>query len=107
MKKAFCEPGNIDFNPVIILAKVLAFDDGKTLTISRSPENGGDRTYACVEELQADYQTEALHPGDLKAAVTPLAVAMMDQLAKALGATKELKQAVKTMKNYQKKAAKS
>lgn len=107
LKKAFCEPGNIDFNPPINLACALAFDKTGSLTITRTPDNGGDKTYTNVDDLKADFQSEALHPGDLKATITKLAVAVLDDLAKGLGADKDVKQAVKTLKNYQKKAAKA
>lgn len=106
MKKAFCEPGNVAFCPPINLAKVFAFDKTGSLTISRKPENGGDKTYTTVDELQADFGSGALHPGDLKAAVNALTVGVLEELNKALGANKDLKQAVKVLKNYQKKAAK-
>merc|ERR1711935_465567 len=46
MKKAFCEPKNIDFCPPISIASAFAFGDEADSTgemiISRSPENGGD-----------------------------------------------------------------
>ena len=47
MKKAFCEPGNVEFCPPIeLLAYFGGLDSGgKEVTISRSPENGGDVTY--------------------------------------------------------------
>jgi tyrosyl-tRNA synthetase len=109
MKKAFCEPGNVDFCPPIHLASVFAFGPtgSGSLTVSRSPENGGNLTYTGVDNLSKDFISGALHPGDLKAATTALAATVLDQLAKAVNADKDTKQAVKALKNYQKKAAKS
>ena len=107
LKKAFCEPGNVTFCPPIDLADVFVLRRGDALTCQRKPENGGDKTYATADELRADYASQALHPGDLKAAVTPVVVGVLDQLAQALKADKDIQQAVKTFKNYQKKAAKA
>ena len=43
MKKAFCEPGNVDFCPPIeVFAHFGGLENGKTITISRSPDNIGD-----------------------------------------------------------------
>ena len=45
MKKAFCEPGNVGFCPPIeVFAYFGGFENGKSITISRSPNNGGDVT---------------------------------------------------------------
>lgn len=86
---------------------MFVFDKEQSLTIQRSPDNGGDKTYTTVEELKADHASEDLHPGDLKAAVTTVTVNVLDGISKALAADKDLKQAVKTLKNYQKKVSKS
>jgi hypothetical protein len=109
MKKAFCEPGNVDFCPPIHLASVFCFGPAGSgsMTVSRSADNGGNLTYTGVDKLSQDFCSGALHPGDLKAATTALAANVLDQLAKAVNADKDTKQAVKALKNYQKKAAKS
>jgi tyrosyl-tRNA synthetase len=111
LKKAFCEPGNVEFCPPISLAGAFAFEKNEgsvgSLTISRKPENGGDKTYTSLPDLQADFASGALHPGDLKTAVSTLAVGVLDDIATALKTDKEIQQAVKALKNYQKKAAKA
>jgi len=94
------------FNPPIALAEVLAFAKSGDLTILRTPENGGNKTYTTVDELRADHAAESLHPGDLKTSVTPLVMDMLESLIKAMAANKDIKQSVKTLKNYQKKALK-
>ena len=107
LKKAFCEPGNIDFCPPITLAKVFGFDVSGSLTISRKPENGGDKTYTVVDDLRKDFESEALHPGDLKTAVTGLVVGVLDNISKEFAANNDVKNAVKVLKNYEKKASKA
>ena len=107
LKKSFCEPGNVAFNPSISIAEVFAFAKTGSLTIHRPPDSGGDKTYTTVDELKGDHASEALHPGDLKAAVTPLIMSVLESLAKAMTADNDIKQSVKTLKNYQKKASKA
>ena len=57
MKKAFCEPGNVDFClPIEVFAYFGGLENGKTITISRSPDNIGDVTTRkkpnCYETLR-------------------------------------------------------
>jgi tyrosyl-tRNA synthetase len=104
MKKAFCEPGNVDFCPPISVASVLIFTIAAAkLDISRSPDNGGDVSYSTEEAIKEDFESGALHPGDLKAAVTKTVVELLTKLAAAMKADKEFTQAGKVMKAYIKK----
>ena len=79
LKKAFCPPGEITFNPVLDWAKYLLFDnDLPALHVKRTPENGGDVSFDSQAALAEAYQSGALHPTDLKNAV---ADALIDLLA--------------------------
>lgn len=96
LKKAFCEPGNIEDNGLMsfvkhvifslfkdgegnsitslfYLASCIKFDINKLLClgflVSRKPEFGGDVTYATYQELEASFAKEELHPGDFKISV--------------------------------------
>merc|ERR1712238_371953 len=102
MKKAFCEPKNIDFCPPISIASAFAFGDEAHSTgemiISRSPENGGDAVFKNRSELEAAFADESLHPGDLKAFASSTMVSMLDTLAKAIKADGDSTKAGKTLK---------
>jgi tyrosyl-tRNA synthetase len=100
MKKAFCEPGNLSCCPPINFADALVLSraDVGSFEVKRSPENGGNKCYSSVLELQRDFADGSLHPSDLKAATTEIAVAVLDKLACAI----KLLDA-KTLKAYQKK----
>ncbi len=63
MKRAFCEPGNVEHCPPITLTDACVFTTGGALDISRKEDNGGDKRYTHIEELQADFKAGALHPG--------------------------------------------
>ncbi len=79
IRKAFCPPGETEFNPILDWAKHLLFDnDIPALDVKRTPENGGNVRFDSYEALCAAYKSGALHPSDLKNAV---ADAIVDLLA--------------------------
>lgn len=105
MKKAFCEPGNTSFCPPIAVAKEFALAKGELL-IQRSSENGGDRVYRVVDELEKEFSDGSLHPGDLKASVSTIMLGVLEQLAKTLKSDKDASKAMKDLKAFQKKSKK-
>jgi tyrosyl-tRNA synthetase len=107
LKKAFCEPGNVTFCPPIALADMFALKGAKgVLEIHRSPENGGDHIYESVTELEKDFADGSLHPSDLKTAAIAVMGTVMEELAAGLKADGDAIKAGKTLKAFQKKAAK-
>lgn len=110
MKKAFCEPGNVDFCPPIAVVSALSFGfDGKTdgqVIVKRSEENGGDVTYTSRADIERDFTSGALHPGDLKASSTVVMVSTLDKLSSGIKQDGDAQKASKALKAYQKKAAK-
>jgi tyrosyl-tRNA synthetase len=111
LKKAFCEPKNISFCPPIAVASAFAFgmerDAKGELTITRSPENGGDVVFHNQSELEASFAAEELHPGDLKSAASALAVKTLEKLAASMKEDPEAAKAAKTLKALAKKLAQS
>ena len=109
MKKAFCEPGNINFCPPIAVASAFAFgpDNSGSLLVKRSPENGGDLAYEAMSELENDFSSGSLHPADLKAATTLLMVSILEKLSVGIKADAEVTKAAKALKAFQKKMAKA
>ncbi|KAK2149590.1 hypothetical protein LSH36_445g00012 [Paralvinella palmiformis] len=71
LKKAFCEPGNIQNNGILSFVKYVLFplSSSAAFTVERSPENGGDLTFTDYQPLEDAFAKQDLHPGDLKAAV--------------------------------------
>lgn len=72
IKKSYCEPNNVEYNPPLILAREICFKFGVEVVVSRKPENGGDTAYASIDKLTADYAAGKVHPGDLKPPVTKI-----------------------------------
>ncbi|XP_058062867.1 tyrosine--tRNA ligase, cytoplasmic [Anopheles bellator] len=86
IKKAFCEPGNIEDNGLLKFLKHVIypmFKDGETLVIHRKQEFGGDLVFAEYEKLEESFAAHDLHPGDLKAAVEVYINRLLDPIRKS------------------------
>lgn len=111
MKKAFCEPGNIDFcPPIALLAYFGGLDSGESgkggVTISRSAENGGDVTYTSKSQVEADFKSGALHPGDLKGCISTIMVEVLTKTSEAIKNDGSAAKGVKALKAWAKKMSK-
>ena len=100
MKKAFCEPGNVAFCPPMVFLS--AFGPSQ-VSIERSQENGGNITYNDRTEMENDFKTGQLHPGDLKTAASTVMYSILESLNQAIKTDGESLQASKTLKAYAKK----
>ncbi|XP_071112509.1 tyrosine--tRNA ligase, cytoplasmic-like [Haliotis cracherodii] len=84
LKKAFCEPGNIEDNGLLSFCKFVLFPlstDGE-FKVERAEEFGGNRIFTKFEDLQEAFRKEELHPGDLKAAVEVYLNRMLEPIRK-------------------------
>lgn len=70
IKKAFCPPEVVENNPCLDYLKYIIFPWFNEFTVERSEKNGGNKTFISFEELVADYECGALHPADLKPALS-------------------------------------
>lgn len=72
LKKAFCEPGNIEENGILSFSKHVLFPllkPDESFSITRPAEYGGNVNYSKYEDLETAFAKEEIHPGDLKASV--------------------------------------
>lgn len=63
LKKAFCEPGNIENNGVLSFVKHVIFpifDGAEPFIINRKPENGGDLRFNDFEALETAFAKQVL-----------------------------------------------
>ncbi|CAD6184507.1 unnamed protein product [Caenorhabditis auriculariae] len=74
--RSFCEPGNLEGNVAMQLAKIVVFPslEGRELLIPRTADNGGDVVVKDYKSLEHEFTTGSnpafpLHPGDLKSAI--------------------------------------
>uniref|UniRef100_A0A8B9LNF8 Tyrosine--tRNA ligase n=1 Tax=Astyanax mexicanus TaxID=7994 RepID=A0A8B9LNF8_ASTMX len=82
LKKAFCEPGNIQNNGVLSFVKHVLFPLNSEFVIKRDPKWGGDQVYTSFEEVEKHFAEEQIHPGDLKASVEVALNKLMDPIRK-------------------------
>jgi tyrosyl-tRNA synthetase len=81
IRKAFCPPGEVEFNPILDWIEKLVFDiAGGPFVVERSEANGGRVTFDTKGEVIAAYLEGSLHPMDAKAA---LAARLIDLLEPA------------------------
>jgi len=73
--------------------------------IKRKPDNGGDKHYDSVNLIREDFESGALHPGDLKPAVSKALNALLNDVRAGMKKN-ELKQAQKKLEAYTKKMRK-
>lgn len=85
LKKAFCEPGNIENNGLLSFSKHVLFPLLKTdekFCVPRKQEYGGDLHFLVYDELEQSFAKEIVHPGDLKAAVEIYINRLLDPIRK-------------------------
>uniref|UniRef100_A0A1B0GMG9 Tyrosine--tRNA ligase n=2 Tax=Phlebotomus papatasi TaxID=29031 RepID=A0A1B0GMG9_PHLPP len=85
LKRAFCEPGNIQDNGLLSFVKHVLFSlfkDDEGFLVKRKPEFGGDSTYMKYQELEDAFAKEEVHPGDLKEAVERYINRLLDPIRK-------------------------
>lgn len=86
LKRAFCEPGNIQDNGLLSFVKHVLFSlfkEGEGFTVTRKEEYGGVVTYLKFDDLEAAFAKEEVHPGDLKSTVEIYINKLLDPIRKA------------------------
>ncbi|XP_077868575.1 tyrosine--tRNA ligase, cytoplasmic-like [Saccoglossus kowalevskii] len=96
LKKAFCEPGNVEDNGILSFAKHVVFplfSEGQKFVIQRDEKFGGCVEYPDHDSLKEAFRKEEVHPGDLKLAVEGYLDKLLDPIRKKFE-SKELKKLV-------------
>ena len=100
INKAFCEPGNVDNNPVLAYAKTLVIPRLGSLLVKRSEENGGDIEYKDSDALTTDFKEGRLHPGDLKKAVAEALNTILEPVRKHFETDERARNLARAVKSY-------
>lgn len=68
LRKAFCEPGNIEKNGLLPFCEFVLFPlkGANGLTLKRPADKGGNHIYKTFEDLQTAFKNKEIHPVDLK-----------------------------------------
>ena len=69
IKKAWCEQGNVENNPILEMTKHIVFHEFNEITIERPEKFGGNVNYNNYQELEQDFSQNKLSPADLKPSV--------------------------------------
>lgn len=91
---AFCPMGEVEGNGVLEYVRYLVFpvleERGEPFVVERPEEYGGDLVYESYEELEADFESEELHPADLKSATGPYISEVIDPVRERLTSQPDL-----------------
>jgi tyrosyl-tRNA synthetase len=100
IKQAFCPPQIVEKNPCIDYVKHIVFPKFGEFEIARKEENGGNKIYTRYEDLEADFLSGVLHPGDLKTALAKTLNALIDPVRNHFATNPEAKQLLTSVKNF-------
>uniref|UniRef100_A0A0E0LR81 tyrosine--tRNA ligase n=1 Tax=Oryza punctata TaxID=4537 RepID=A0A0E0LR81_ORYPU len=100
IKQAFCPPKIVDGNPCLEYIKYIVFPWFETFEVVRKEENGGNKTFANMNELIADYESGALHPADVKPALAKAINQILQPIRDHFKNNSEAKVLLNTVKNY-------
>lgn len=100
IKSAFCPEQIVEGNPVLDYLKFLIFPKAGFLAVSRTEGNGGDKTYGSYEDLEVDFISGTLHPGDLKPAVSKSINSMLQPVRDHFKNDPDAKKLLEQVKRY-------
>eukprot|EP01068_Selenidium_serpulae_P012320 Selendium_serpulae@DN5799_c0_g1_i1.p1 len=100
IKKAFCPPDVVEDNPCIVYVEKIVFGSFSEMVITRAEKNGGDVTYASIEDLKKAYVSGELHPGDLKKSLAIYLNKLIAPTRKHFEENEEAKKLLAKIKQY-------
>ena len=100
LKKAYCPPEVIEGNPCYEYIKYITFPWFGHFKVERSEQNGGDKTYEVLKDLEDDFISGALHPGDLKAALAKAINTIIQPVRDHFDNDKDAKALLKKVRGY-------
>jgi len=101
IRKAYCPPKVIEYNPIIDILRYLLFQqDGFVLKIERPEKYGGPLEIHSMSELEDIYLDGKLHPADLKNAVSEALIKYLEPARKYFENNKEARELALTISKY-------
>mmetsp|Transcript_33843 Transcript_33843/g.54846 ORF Transcript_33843/g.54846 Transcript_33843/m.54846 type:complete len:393 (+) Transcript_33843:262-1440(+) len=100
IKGAFCPPQIVKDNPCLEYVNYIVLGKLGHFKVVRSPENGGDKTYNTFEEIAVDYESGALHPGDVKDSLKRSLNEILEPVRRHFKENTEARQLLETIKKY-------
>lgn len=100
IKKAFCEPRNIEKNPCLEYLRYIVLPIQGSFTVVRDEKNGGTQIYSQMKEIEKDFLDEHLHPADLKAALMKTLNDLLKPIREHFKNNEEASKLAKQIKNF-------
>jgi tyrosyl-tRNA synthetase len=100
IKKAFCEVGNIDINPILEYVKYIIFEKDDEFIIEREEKCGGNKTYTRYDDVEEDFEKKLIHSADLKNAVIECLNRYLEPVRDHFATNNEANLLHKTVKSY-------
>ncbi|NIP62296.1 MAG: tyrosine--tRNA ligase [Nitrosopumilaceae archaeon] len=94
IKRAWCELGNVENNPLLEIVKHIILHRFKEIKIERSARFGGDVLFTSYQELESVFKEKKLHPSDLKQAVGDYLVKIVGPIRDKLDLSEELREII-------------
>jgi tyrosyl-tRNA synthetase len=102
INRAFCEPGNVEVNPILDYYKhiVFAMDTVMPLTLSRKVEFGGDIIVNSYDELEQGFKAGSIHPSDVKPDLIQRINRYLEPVQRHFRENPDAKKLLETVKKY-------
>jgi len=95
LRKAFCPPKEVEYNPVLDITRYIIFREKDRLEVKLSAKLGGKvKEYLSYRELEEDYRKGLIHPLDLKEVVAETLIEILEPVRRYFSSNKE---ALKTL----------
>ena len=95
IKKAWCEEGNIENNPLLEISKQIIFHEYNEMKAERPEKFGGNVSYSEYSQLESDFANKKLHPTDLKQAVSNLLIPLVSKIREKVVLNQEISDIIK------------
>ena len=95
IKKAWCEEGNSENNPLLEISKHVIYHEFDEMKIERPEKFGGNISYYNYSDLESDFAQKKLHPSDLKQSVADYLIKIISPVRDKIVLNEELFEAIK------------
>jgi len=95
IKKAWCEEGNTERNPLLEISKHVIFHEFNEMKVERPEKFGGNMEYSDYSQLESDFTAKKLHPSDLKQTVADYLIKILNPIREKLTLSNELLESIK------------
>ena len=95
IKKAWCEEGNIQNNPLLDFSKNVILHEFNEMKVERPEKFGGNVDYTDYNQLESDFAAKKLHPIDLKKTVGNYLIKVVAPIRDKLNLSDELFNVIK------------